>query len=77
MIHENYKKRGYLISERILGKDEISSMRNDLDLEFADEESNAKLLHEFKNEKLIKKIISLYKHDILKNIKNELIKISD
>ena len=77
MIHENYRKKGYLISKKILKKDDILSMRNDLDLEFANEESNAKLLHDFKNEKLIKKIISLYKHDILKNIKNELIKISD
>ena len=56
MLHENYKKKGYLISEKILEKDDILSMRNDLDLEFANEESNAKLLHDFKNEKLIKKI---------------------
>ena len=72
MYFDNYKKHGYLISDKILSSDEVLSIRQDLDSEFDKNNKHGLFLHEFKNEKLIKKILGLYKNNILIKIKNEL-----
>lgn len=72
MSFDYYKKNGYLISDKILSHDEVLSIRKDLDNEFDRNDKQGLYLHEFKNEKLIRKILDLYKHEILVNIKNKL-----
>jgi hypothetical protein len=67
-----FKKNGYLISEKILSSEEVTSLRKNLDFEFKINPKHALLISEFKNEKLIKKILNLYKDKILINIKKQL-----
>jgi hypothetical protein len=76
MIYKDFIKNGYFISRKMISDSDISSIRNYLDLEFESVDNNALFLHQFKNEELIKKILSLYHHKILKEIKNDLEKIS-
>ncbi len=72
-----YIKNGYLISDKIMQENEVKSLRDDLDKEFTNHNDVQKLLHFFKDEKLIKKILNLYSHNILNNIKVELSKFSE
>ena len=70
----NYIKNGYLISDEMLDKSQVSSLRQDLLEEFSLTSNNRvpKRINEFKNVKLIKQIINLYNHPSLKKMIKEL-----
>ena len=69
---KDYKENGYLISEKILSHQEVQSIRDQLDIEFTQNKKHALFLHEFKNEKLIRSVINLYKNKVLTDIKKKL-----
>ena len=66
---KDYKENGYIISEKILSHQEVQSIRDQLDIEFTQNKKHALFLHEFKNEKLIRSVINLYKNKVLTDIK--------
>ena len=77
MISTNFIKNGYLISDKLLKNEQVLSLRKDLDVEFQSHNNVVKHLYEFKNSDLIKRILNLYKHRIINEIKNGLYKISE
>ena len=72
MSLKEYKKHGYLIINQILTNDEVGLIRRDLDLEFDRNKKEVLFINEFKNEKLIKKLLNIYKNKILVSVKEEL-----
>ena len=76
MISTDFIKNGYIISDKILENEQVLSLRKDLDAEFQGHHNVVKHLYEFKNSDLIKKILNLYKHKVINEIKNKLYEIS-
>ena len=72
MYLNNYKENGYLIIEKILSHQEVSSIRVQLDIEFTQNKKHILFLDEFKSEKLIRSILNLYKNKVLADIKKKL-----
>ena len=69
---KDYKENGYIISEKILSHQEVQSIRDQLDIEFTQNKKHGLFLHEFKNEKLIRSVINLYKNKVLTDIKKKI-----
>ena len=70
-IINDYNSNGYVISESLLNENQIISLRNELDQEFINhntQKSVSRLIFDFKSSELIKKIIMLYTSDFIKKI---------
>ena len=78
-IAKNYSKAGYVVSKNLIEENEISSFRDELDIEFAnhkEEKGASRFLENFNNIELVKKLIKLYSSDQIKTIKKELQELS-
>ena len=74
-IAKNYSKAGYVVSKNLIEENEISSFRDEFDIEFAnhkEEKGASRFLENFNNIELVKKLIKLYSSDQIKTIKKEL-----
>ena len=71
---EKFVKNGYLISDEVLNKKQVSSLRDELTKEFSSNVNNKvqKKLIDFKNTSLITQIINLYNHPSLQKIISEI-----
>ena len=74
IFHKKFVKNGYLISDEVLNKKQVSSLRDELTKEFSLNTNNKvqKKLIDFKNTKLITQIINLYNHPSLQKIIDEI-----
>lgn len=78
-ILQNYINDGYVISKNLLEDNEILSLRKEFDEEFVDQNENegvSRLLDDFKNPELAKKIIKIFSSNHLKKIKVKLEELS-
>ncbi len=72
-IIEKFKSDGYLVSEKVLSNIEINELRSDLDKEFEILGNPKQInLYDVKNSQTIKKILSIYNSDVIKNLLNNL-----
>lgn len=77
MHYKKYKEHGYLISEKLINENDISNLRDDLEIEFKDKKLKyQKNLKDFTNKYLVKKIIDIYSKknviDIISNFKENI-----